>query len=449
MAINGTANNDELFVQTGNEEVFGLEGDDILDASNGAGNNTLDGGPGNDRLLANNNDILIGGIGEDSLFAVGSIGKNNLNGGEDSDRLFVLEGSENELEGGAGDDELVVSGGTGNNILRGGLGQDILNASNPTGNNILEGGENNDILIGGVASDRLFGGLGNDLLFGGKGGSELTGDAGADRFYLTSAAIPDVPVVVNDFTQGDDKVIVAGIPQVKQFSDLILEQTGDDTTVKANINGTVRELGILRGIQANTLTPDDFGFETSIFSIASASAEEGSAITFTITRTGDTQANQSVTVSTAINEGDTASTNDFTAKTETLTFATGETTKTFTVATTEDSLFEADETFSVTLSDASSESLISPTAGAAKGTITNDDPAPVFSIASASATEGTGITFIITRTGDAQANQSVTVSTAINTGDTASNTDFTAKTETLTFATGETTKTFTVETTQD
>ncbi|MEA5619228.1 Calx-beta domain-containing protein [Cronbergia sp. UHCC 0137] len=388
MAIfNGTPGNDELFATASGDTYNGLEGNDILDGLSGTGNNILNGGDGDDEIFAFNNDQAIGGAGNDVLTSEGE-------------------------------------------------------------NNTLSGGDGNDIIFPNL-NDTVDGGDGDDEIFAGLGGSTFTGGAGKDTFWLANAELTEEPNTITDFTQGDDKVIVAGIPQVTEFSDLILEQTGDDTTVKADINGTVRELGILKGIQANTLTPDDLGFETSIFSITSASATEGNTITFTVTRTGDAQANQSVTVSTAINTGDTASTTDFTAKTEILTFATGETTKTFTVETIQDELFEADETFSVILSDASNESIISPTAGAAKGTITNDDPAPVFSIAYEQGIEGTPMTFTITRTGDAQAEQSVTVSAAINEGDTASDTDFTAKTETLTFVTGETTKTFTVQTIQD
>ncbi|AFY32944.1 DUF4114 domain-containing protein [Calothrix sp. PCC 7507] len=372
MMINGTPNQDELYANK-NDQVFGFEGDDILDASNGQGNNLLDGGAGNDQLFANNYDTLIGGVGEDSLFALGSSGFNKLEGGEDNDRLFIVEGGNNTLDGGSGSDRLTVSGGTGYNTLLGGVGSDFLDVSSGTGNNSLDGGDGDDVLIGGLASDRLFGGAGDDLLFAGKKGSQLTGGTGRDSFYITSAAVPEVPPEVLDFTKGDDKVLVAGIPEVKAFSDLKLEQTGLDTTVKANINGTLKELGILRNVQANTLTPDDFGFDSinAIFSINSASAVEGNAIAFTITRTGDTQTNQSVSVSTFIVAGDTASNNDFAAKAETITFKQGETQKTFTVQTTADAIVEDNETFSVNLSNPTNGSTIGTNGGTAKGTIIN------------------------------------------------------------------------------
>ncbi|MBD2342893.1 DUF4114 domain-containing protein [Anabaena subtropica] len=376
MIINGTPGVDELFANK-DEEVFGLDGDDILDASNGEGNNLLDGGAGSDRLFANNNDILRGGAGEDSLYALGSLGSNILEGGDGDDQLFVVEGGNNILDGGAGSDRLIVLDGSGDNILSGGFDDDFLDVSNGTGNNILYGNEGDDILIGGVNTDQLFGGAGDDLLFGGVRGSQLTGGTGADRFFLTSAAVPEVPVEVLDFTKDEDKVIVRGIPEVQTFADLQLQQTGADTVVKARINSVVRDLGILRNVQANSLTPDDFDYKTTIFAITSSSATEGNPITFIITRTGDTQTEQSVTVSTSLVTGDTASNTDFVAKTQTLTFQQGETQKSFTVETTQDFVVEENETFTVTLSNPTNGAILSPTDATAKGTINDDDNAGV------------------------------------------------------------------------
>lgn len=375
MIINGTSGQDNLEAKK-NDQLFGFEGDDILDASNGQGSNLLDGGSGNDKLVGNNQDTLKGGAGTDSLYALGSSGFNTLEGGEDNDQLFVVEGGNNTLSGESGNDTLTVSGGSGNNTLNGGIGNDKLDVSNLTGNNILNGNEGDDILVGGLGSDQLFGGSGDDLLFGGVKGSKLTGGTGADKFYLASAAIPEVAIEVLDFTQGEDKIIIEGIPEIANFANLILTQTGSDTTVKANIGGSVKSLGILKNIQANILTPNDFNFIVPIFSITSASATEGNAINFTVTRTEDAQSNQSVNVSTSIATGDTASANDLIANTQTFTFASGETTKTFTVQTSQDVLFEGNETFTVSLSNSTNGAIISPSNGTAKGTINNDDSAP-------------------------------------------------------------------------
>ena len=375
MIINGTSGQDNLEAKK-NDQLFGFEGDDILDASNGQGSNLLDGGSGNDKLVGNNQDTLKGGAGTDSLYALGSSGFNTLEGGEDNDQLFVVEGGNNTLSGESGNDTLTVSRGSGNNTLNGGIGNDKLDVSNLTGNNILNGNEGDDILVGGLGSDQLFGGSGDDLLFGGVKGSKLTGGTGVDKFYLASAAIPEVAIEVLDFTQGEDKIIIEGIPEIANFANLILTQTGSDTTVKANIGSSVKSLGILKNIQANILRANDFNFIVPIFSITSASATEGNAINFTVTRTEDAQSNQSVNVSTSIATGDTASANDLIANTQTFTFASGETTKTFTVQTSQDVLFEGNETFTVSLSNPTNGAIISPSNGTAKGTINNDDSAP-------------------------------------------------------------------------
>ena len=112
-------------------------------------------------------------------------------------------------------------------------------------------------------------------------------------------------------------------------------------------------------------------------SIADANADEGAAVEFTVTLSEAAAAEVTVAVATSVETGDTATSGtDFTAKTETLPFAAGETSKTVTVATTEDSTVEENETFTVTLSNPSSNAQLAadPTA---KGTIDNDDWPPL------------------------------------------------------------------------
>ncbi|CAH0993433.1 hypothetical protein SIN8267_03583 [Sinobacterium norvegicum] len=92
------------------------------------------------------------------------------------------------------------------------------------------------------------------------------------------------------------------------------------------------------------------------YSIDSVVVSEGGVATFTVSRTGDALADQTVTVATSIGGGDSAEADDFTGKTQDITFAPGETSKTFTVQTTDDSalpIFEGEETFSIDVSDGS------------------------------------------------------------------------------------------------
>ncbi|MTJ21741.1 DUF4114 domain-containing protein [Dolichospermum sp. UHCC 0352] len=371
VTISGTSGNDVLLASASGYTLLGLAGNDSIDGVTGTGDNILDGGEGDDEIFAKENDTALGGEGNDQIFSDGQ------------------------------------------------------------GNNILSGGEGNDQIFP-DQNDKVFSDAGNDIIYSGLGGNTLTGGDGQDTFWLANAAYLQSPNIITDFNPAQDLLNV-NVDGFKDINQLTLSPQGDYTLISANSN----PLAILKN------------YELPQFAITSASATEGNIIIFTVTRTGNNSSSQSVTVTTSIATGDTASDTDLTAKTATLTFAPGETTTTFSVQTTPDVLFEGNETFTVSLSNPTNVSIISSTNATAQGTITNDDPAPIFSIATAEASEGNAINFTVTRTGDAQAQQSVTVVTSIATGDTASDTDLTAKTETLTFAQGETTKIFAVQTTPD
>ena len=134
---------------------------------------------------------------------------------------------------------------------------------------------------------------------------------------------------------------------------------------------------------------------TPTLSVAPAQAEEGESLTFTVTLSAES--GREVTVDWTANAfaelGDSATAGtDFTAGTGTLTFTprttevdqvsndlvttSAETAKTFTVSTTEDETFEPNETFTVVLSNPSNAEIGN---GNAKGTIENDDAAPLVS----------------------------------------------------------------------
>ena len=185
------------------------------------------------------------------------------------------------------------------------------------------------------------------------------------------------------------------------------------------------------------------------FSVADASASEGDVIEFTITLSSAAGTAVTVDWETTLVDGQ-ASATDFTAvPATTLSFAAGDTTKTVTVQTTEDTLAEPNETFSVTLSNPTGGATIATDGGTATGTITDDDAAPSFSVADASAAEGEDIEFTITRSGATGNVVTVDWATALVDGQ-ASATDFTEVTATtLSFAAGDTTKTVTVQTTED
>src|SRR6185503_8861863 len=100
------------------------------------------------------------------------------------------------------------------------------------------------------------------------------------------------------------------------------------------------------------------------------------------------------------------------------------------------------ETFGVVLSNAGATGATIEVA-TAFATITDNDAAPTFQIsAGGPAVEGGNIVFTVTRTGDAERPQTVNYTTASLTA--SAGADFTPAAGVLTFAQGETVKTFTV-----
>ena len=128
----------------------------------------------------------------------------------------------------------------------------------------------------------------------------------------------------------------------------------------------------------------------------------------------------------------------------TLTFGPAETTKQITVLVNGDTTFEADETFTVHLSNASGAT-ISNADGT--GTIVNDEAAPSFSIDDVTHNEGnagtTSYVFTVTKTGITALSSSVDFQTVDGTATVGDN-DYQANSGTLNFAANETTKQITV-----
>ncbi|MEH2281794.1 MAG: calcium-binding protein [Nostoc sp.] len=222
--LNGGAGDDTLFTQysTGDNLLSGGDGNDLLFASKEitsvsslttSGNNTLNGGTGDDTLNVDDSkgdNLLSGDNGNDYLSASGFVynlyqpdfitsGNNTLNGGTGDDTLNVDDSTgDNLLSGGDGNDTLTASAysfelyrvsiTSGNNTLNGGAGNDILNVDYSSSANFLDGGDGNDTLTASSASSNntLYSGNGNDYLTGGKGNDSLYGEDGTDTFAFNS-----------------------------------------------------------------------------------------------------------------------------------------------------------------------------------------------------------------------------------------------------------------------
>jgi hypothetical protein len=204
-------------------------------------------------------------------------------------------------------------------------------------------------------------------------------------------------------------------------------------------------VGVVPGYTFNNVVADHTitaTFAQNELSIDDVSVNESAGTaTFTVSLNAPVPTGQTVTVDHATSDGTAAAPGDYTAiTTTTLTFLPGEITKPVSVTILDDLLDEADETFTVDLSNASNATIAT---GTGTGTITNDDAAPSLSVDDVSVTEGdagtVNATFTVTLS--APSGQTVTVDHATANGTAVAPGDYTAiATTPLTFLPGETTK---------
>ena len=175
--------------------------------------------------------------------------------------------------------------------------------------------------------------------------------------------------------------------------------------------------------------------------------EASGSLTFDVLLTSATVG--TVTADYTTTNGTALAGSDFTAKSGTLTFAPGDTSKLVPVTIIDDSLAEDDETFTLNLSNATGGIAIVDPQGA--GTIVNDDPDPTVSVANASVMEGdigtTTLSLPVTLSGTS--GREVDVDYATSDGTATAGSDYTATSGTLIFAAGETSKQIDVSVTGD
>jgi chitinase len=180
-------------------------------------------------------------------------------------------------------------------------------------------------------------------------------------------------------------------------------------------------------------------------SIGNVTAKEGvNPVNFNFTVTLSAASSETTTVAYATADGTATAPGDYTATSGTLTFAPGQTKQTISVTVNHDPTYEANENFSVNLSDPAGAKIASGKE-TGTGTIENDDPPPAISIQNTTVTDSSnGATAVFTVDLAPASGVTATVKYATSNGTAKAGQVYTAAHGTLTFAPGVTSQTVSV-----
>jgi hypothetical protein len=227
---------------------------------------------------------------------------------------------------------------------------------------------------------------------------------------------------------------------VKTAGDTIVEPNEAFTVTLSNPSGAT----VADGSGTGTITNDDVAPLPTV-AINDVTVTEGDAgtVAAVFTLTLSNPSTQAVTVSYATANGTATAGSDYTATSGTASFAIGTTTQTVTVAVRGDLRDESDEFFYMNLSNPVNATIAD---GQGIALIVDNDPAPALSIADVTVTESNNGTKNATSTVTLSiaSGKTVTVNWATADGTATSANDYTARTGTLTFDAGITSRTLTV-----
>ncbi|WP_420633094.1 Calx-beta domain-containing protein [Candidatus Palauibacter sp.] len=197
--------------------------------------------------------------------------------------------------------------------------------------------------------------------------------AASDTVTVDYATADGTATAGEDYTATSGTLTFAAGDTTKTISVSITDDTLDDDGETFTLTLGNASSGVQLGDATATGTINDNDESLPTVSVSDASATEGDAVAFTVSLSATSS--RQVTVDYATSDGTATSGTDFTAHSGTLTFATNETSKTVSVATTDDSVDEENETFTLALSSPANATLGDATA---TGTINdNDNAAPL------------------------------------------------------------------------
>ncbi|WP_344696415.1 calcium-binding protein [Sphingomonas rosea] len=296
-------------VETRDQRMFGLGGDDVLRGNDGVdrliggtGNDHLEGGSGSDMYIYSKGDgadrIVDASGSADALFfstdlkssdltitRVGKTGDLLLQFGSPGDSIVLtgqwgtpssaiesfnfvgevtlttadiasrylqsLVTSANDQITGSWADEIIYSG-DGDDRVSGMEGNDILSGGN--GDDSLDGYTGRDQLYGGAGNDYLFGSDNEDVLVGGTGDDTLVGWHGDDIYRFDRGDGQDI---ISDSHSGFDKVEFG--PNILA-SDLVVSQSADGADLIINFVGTSDQIRLSRTLVDGANRIEEFRF---------------------------------------------------------------------------------------------------------------------------------------------------------------------------------------------
>jgi len=343
--LEGGGGNDTLYGGNGNDTLMGGTGADVMNG--GAGNDTLiggdgadvmNGGKGNDSYEAGAGDTIADEGGTNTVklvdggsYTVSAVGANLVFNFEANGNLVIegaltgsvasidsvaisawlqshltqaanlqSTGADQELSGGAGDDEITtyhsgstLRGGNGNDLLTGwgggatlsgGDGNDVISATGSanvltgddgndsltagagedtldggTGDDVLSGGAGNDTLLGGAGNDVIDGGDGNDLIIGGSGVDTLRGGNGLDTYSLGygmgQATLVDASQEGSIIQLDASGMRLQSLVAKRSSNDLLVEVRGTETSMRIkDYYGATQTSWVFKDAEGNALS---------------------------------------------------------------------------------------------------------------------------------------------------------------------------------------------------
>jgi hypothetical protein len=283
----------------------------------------------------------------------------------------------------------------------------------------------------------------------------LTGSEGSNHFVPLILSNPSYQPVTVDFATADGTAVAGSDYQATSGTVTIpAGQTVENTPAISTIHDTTYEPDETYFVDiknpVNATVGDGRGTGTILnndpvptISVNDVTSPEGDAGTtpFEFTLSLSNPSHQAIGVAYATADGTANAPDDYVSASGTLTFQPGVTAKHVLVQVTGNAFVEPDETFNLSLSAPVNATISDATA---TGTIQNDD-SQEFSVSDASVTEGdegtANATFTVSLRTPATSALSVQYATAT---DTATSADFQARSGTVTFAAGQSSKTITV-----